>query len=241
MYKTLTPKDIAEAKLVAPGVRIAQDGRYIPFPEKPDLWVNPPDRNIRQPEKGDAFSLRAFFGLGGAAAPFGSIDMHYIVTSAGGTSPFLDVAEAMAKAFVEYFKTPSSGTGMQAGIAQNIQFGNPEVRWMQQPNNHAHFPFEQIGKNTSPTDSTPYRTAPILHKVTAKRGRSFDGRSFLMPPADQAQNGGSFTSTAHGYFNNTAKDWREFAVTIATKGYTFTLGVYSRKISKQSSAVVVTP
>lgn len=80
------------------------------------------------------------------------------------------------------------------------------------------------------------RSAPVVSLKTGLRGRSFNGRIYLMPPRETQQASGELLATALQDFQNYFTDIRE--VTGPLFGSTFDVTVYSRKLSEEQSTVV---
>lgn len=75
----------------------------------------------------------------------------------------------------------------------------------------------------------PLRSAPVATKTTGVRGRSFRGRSFLMPVAELDQNGGGFTGPAKAALQAIIDGWLQFENVTTTNIWKMT--VFSATLS----------
>lgn len=220
-----------------PGVFLDDENRYHPEATPNGIWVNPPGPRFGQVTTGDVliFILRAF--LGSNAEPFSTNIMHFILTKASGSKTFAAAATGMAKYIFSEIATDGKLSGE---YSKNVTFKNPVIRSLNTSTDELETANSTPGTAASSTGSVPLRSSVVMHKGTAKSGRSFSGRTYLPACDETQQSAGSLTSASLSGFGNFAKAIRAFDDP-DDSGTSFQLGVYSPSQTKKTGANVVTP
>lgn len=227
-----------ELREVLPGVVVDRDGRYYPDPADLMTWSNPEGPRFGQVAVGDVLVLvlRAFLGAGGE--PFSTNVMHFLLTKVSGSKTFAAAATGLAKYIFSQIGT--DGSKLAGAYNPNVSFKGPIVRSLNTSTDEYQGPQSQAGTTGSATGSVPLRAAVVMHKGTAKAGRSFSGRSFFPAVDETHQRAGSLDAA-------TVKRFQDFSDSLvkfqdpddAATEYTF--GVYSPKQTKATGSNVVTP
>lgn len=87
-------------------------------------------------------------------------------------------------------------------------------------------------------DSCPLRTAPVASLKSGLRGRSFNGRMFLMPPPESVQAGGVMIASYVADLELVVFNLRILEASLGSNEYAMV--IYSRKLSEEQQTVVTT-
>lgn len=115
-------------------------------------------------------------------------------------------------------------------ITTDIEFDRIEIYNMDKPTFAYTHAVNKIGAAVG--EAAPLRSAPVVTKNTAFRGRSYRGRNFLMPPPESEQNAGVMLS---GYVLR-LETFMTGLLQLTGVGFAnlFELQVYSKKLSDLS-------
>lgn len=220
-----------------PGVAIDQAGRYHPYPAPDGIFVNPPSPRFGQVAQGDVleFVMRTF--LGGAAEPYATNLLHFILTKASGSKTFAAAATGLAKYI---FASLAGATGFAQELNSSVTIKNPIVRSLNTSTDEWQGSNSIAGATGGGTGSVPLRSSTVMKKGTGKAGRSFQGRCFLPAVDEVHQRAGVLIAQSVQRENAWAQKLLSFADP-DDAGTTYVLGVHSPTQSKKSGSLVVTP
>lgn len=225
----------------AEGVYLDQDLRYHPFPGADPFYVNPPGPSYGQAKTGDLYRVAIAFGLKNASKPFARNVFHYVLKGITGSPGFATVATELLK---QLFLALSAGTNSNAIISlygSTYNFRNPVVDSLVESTDSLSGGNTADGNNSGATDLVPLRTAIVSHKGTAKRGRSFNGRTFWPAPDEDTQAAGTFTQDNLKFVQGTVDAMRELDLTAINANAEAAQSVFSAKQSKSTGSNVATP
>lgn len=97
----------------------------------------------------------------------------------------------------------------------------------------------ELAAATAGSDTDDYvsvRSAPIVYYSTGLRGRSYNGRNFLLPCGEAQQNGGTMIASYLSSLLAFITGYRRLSQQPSTNVYDMT--IYSKKLSDQSMTVV---
>lgn len=220
-----------------PGVFLDQENRYWPTVSPTAIWVNPPGPRFGQVSKGDtlAFILRAF--LGSEAEPFSTNVLHFIISKVSGSKQFAAAATGLAKYIFSKIGTAANLAGV---YNPNVTFKNPIIRSLNTSTDEAQPTQTAQGGSGGASGSVPLRSGVVVHKGTAKSGRSFAGRMYLPAVDETHQRAGVLDAEVTKRGNAFGASLLNFDdPDDATTG--FQLAVYSPSQSKKTNAIVATP
>jgi len=178
---------------------------------------------------GDVFEVVQTWRSGLASGDIDNV-LHYTVIGEEVSTTDGDLALMIANAL-----SAAWSDELQATWSQQLTFSNVAVIGLTTPTFRRDFPFNLAGRSTQGLVSI--RSAPVVTKRTDVRGRRFNGRMFLPPPTEAAQQDGSLSGDAITAINAYLAQIIE--ITDPSVG-TVDLSVYSRVQSEAQGQIVAT-
>ena len=230
-----------ELREASPGVVLSEQGHYFPNPADPSVWVNPPGPSFGQISSGDVLRLIIAFGAINAAKPFSRNVFHFVLKGITGSPTFAAVATELLNQAFNALKTGTASKAAVMNYGATHSFQKPEVINLTDSTESTVGNMTAPGTLTSPAGLIPLRSAAVMSKATAKRGRSFQGRAYWPAPDEKTQQAGVMTADAVAAFQGTATALRELSLARVNTGASAAESVYSPTESKKTGALVTTP
>lgn len=225
----------------APGVYATEQGHYIPFPGASPFFTNPPGPTFGQVKTGDTLRVVLAFGAKNASLPYARNVFHYVLKGLTGSPTFAAVATELLKQLFAALVSVNGNAALAKLYGSSYEFRNPTVQSLVSSTDEISGTNVQAGTNTNNQGSVPLRSAIIMHKGTAKSGRSFAGRTFWPAPDESVQGAGSLGASNTSLAQTTAEAMRALSLTAINNGAAADQSVYSDKLSKANNMIVATP
>lgn len=226
---------------VAEGVYLDEENRYHPYPATDGMFVNAPGPSFGVAKTGDLYRLIVQFGVKNAAQPYARNVFYYILNGITGSPSFAKVATELLKQWFAALSNSTSTPGLSLLYGPTYAWQRPEVESLVESTDSLQGANSQAGIHVDPTGAVPLRSSIVFHKGTAKRGRSFNGRTFFAAPDEGAQAAGRLTGDGPTNAQATATKQLELDISAINSGAKATQAVYSAKESKAQKANVATP
>lgn len=215
--------------------------RHYPRPGEWSFWVNPEHYSVGAPTQGDLIRVIVpVFRTNAAQAYMRSI-FHYVLTTVSGSPTFAEAASGLLGLLFTAILGNSDNPGYATAVNSNNTWKLPEVVGVSVPTDSYLGSNTQDGTVTGGTGTVPLRSATVVKKSTANRGRSYQGRTYMAPVDETQQTAGTLAATAITAAQNTANSFMAPSWSDGGKSVQFTQSVYSRKLSTPPATVVATP
>lgn len=234
-------KNLPHVTRMHSGLAFGKRCEHYPNPTDKSVFTNPYGPGLGQVAQGDAFEvvIQAVNTFLGDSA--GSCVFHYTATKITGNPTLADIAGQLGSAIKAAFNKSngSFAKGVSGLYNPKVMFGPGIMRSLKDTSEAESMGIDLVGQDQVATGTVPQRSAVVARLGTAKRGRSFQGRKFLWAIDESRQRAGKLE-------DDVADVIKAFidAITVVTLTPTtnqVTMGIYSRKLSKDQPAPIVTP